>query len=243
MTVKIFSNIDVFFKFFFLKKTKEPKKREMRITDNTQNFDPTDFLFKMNPAIMVALDKRNVFANEDGPPEKTSQAKPNIKEPVVQPVVGDTAPGGEEKKRTVTSKKKTPRDKTRRIPSSRPATNLNIDDFTVDYVKEFAINERKIKDRLPKKSKKYTIKAAQYHLNNSKNFVKFVEKLFNKYKLEAQKTGEGENCTTINQKKSSGKLKLCLRHGLCRDSISLPTVFTEVILKIENYLLLEFTKK
>ena len=30
MTVKIFSNIDVFFKFFFLKKTKEPKKRVMR---------------------------------------------------------------------------------------------------------------------------------------------------------------------------------------------------------------------
>lgn len=209
---------------------KGPKKREMKIVDNTQNFDPTDFLFKMNPAIMVALDKRNVFANDDGPPEKTTQAKPNMKEPVVQQVVDDTAPGGEEKKRTVTSKKKTPRDKTRRIPSSKPATNLNIDDFTVDYVKEFVINDRKIKDRLPKKTKKYTIKAAQYHLNNSKNFVKFVEKLFNKYKLEAQKTGEGENCTTINQKKSSGKFSLLLHQKLVRDYLNIYTPYRGLFL-------------
>ena len=39
------------------------------------------------------------------------------------------------------------------------------------------------------------------------------------------------------------KLKLCLRHGLCRDSISLPTVFAGLKLKIENYLLTEATKK
>ena len=42
-----------------------------------------------------------------------------------------------------------------------------------------------------------------------------------------------------SKKLSSGKLKLCLRHGLCRDSISLPTVFAELKLKIENYLLTE----
>ena len=47
----------------------------------------------------------------------------------------------------------------------------------------------------------------------------------------------------ISKKLSSGKLKLCLRHGLCRDSIYLPTVFTEVKLKIEKYLLIEATKK
>ena len=45
------------------------------------------------------------------------------------------------------------------------------------------------------------------------------------------------------KKLSSGKLKLCLRHGLCRDSISLPTVFAELKLKIENYLLTKATKK
>ena len=46
-----------------------------------------------------------------------------------------------------------------------------------------------------------------------------------------------------SKKLSSGKLKLCLLHGLCRDSISLPTVFAELKLKIENYVLTEATKK
>ena len=45
-----------------------------------------------------------------------------------------------------------------------------------------------------------------------------------------------------SKKLSSGKLKLYLRHGLCRDSISLPTVFAELKLKIENYHLTEAIK-
>ena len=46
-----------------------------------------------------------------------------------------------------------------------------------------------------------------------------------------------------SKKLSSGKLKLCLRHGLCTDSLSVSTVFTESKLKNENYLYTEATKK
>ena len=108
-----------------------------------------------------------------------------------------------------------------------------MDDFTIEYVKEFIINTRKIKDRLPKKTKKYFIKAAQYHLNNSKHFVKFVDKLFNKYKLEAQKTGESENCTSINKKKSTGKFSLLLHQKLVRDYLNIYTPYRGLFLLLD----------
>ena len=45
-----------------------------------------------------------------------------------------------------------------------------------------------------------------------------------------------------SKKQSSGKMWLCLRHGLFRDLISLSTLFTELKLKNKNYLLTEAKK-
>ena len=209
-----------------MSEAKTTGKKQVNIVNNTQNFDPTEFFLKMNPALMLSLDKRKVFPDK---PVIEKNVDANSKQPEAV-AKADAVEKEPERKINRTKPAKTPRNKTLKITSSRPATNLNMDDFTIEYVKEFIINTRKIKDRLPKKTKKYFIKAAQYHLNNSKHFVKFVDKLFNKYKLEAQKTGESENCTSINKKKSTGKFSLLLHQKLVRDYLNIYTPYRGLFL-------------
>ena len=54
--------------------------------------------------------------------------------------------------------------------------------------------------------------------------------MFNKYKLEAQKTGESENCTSINKKKSTGKFSLLLHQKLVRDYLNIYTPYRGLFL-------------
>ena len=64
-------------------------------------------------------------------PEQISQSKQQSE----QERVADVVSVGE----TKTRKRKTLKDKTPKITSSKPLTDLNIDDFTVERVKEFVI--------------------------------------------------------------------------------------------------------
>ena len=132
-----------------MSEAKTTGKKQVNIVNNTQNFDPTEFFLKMNPALMLSLDKRKVFPDK---PVIEKNVDANSKQPEAV-AKADAVEKEPERKINRTKPAKTPRNKTLKITSSRPATNLNMDDFTIEYVKEFIINTRKIKDRLPKKLK------------------------------------------------------------------------------------------
>ena len=46
-----------------MSEAKTTGKKQVNIVNNTQNFDPTEFFLKMNPALML-LDKRKVFPDK-----------------------------------------------------------------------------------------------------------------------------------------------------------------------------------
>ena len=216
------------------------KRKMIQIVKKTQNFDPSDFLQKINPSMLVFLNKQNLepIVQEDVSNKKTPE--PNVTGDAIIPTTIDKATSdepvpvvekvAEEKKQPTARKPKTMRDKTRKIVSRRPNPEINLDDYNIESVDDFIIEGRKIKDRLPIKKQKIILKASSYHLNNSKKFVNFIEKLFNKYKLEAQKTDDNQSCQKLNEKKRSGKFTLLLHQKLVRDYLNTYTPYRGLFL-------------
>ena len=54
---------------------------------------------------------------------------------------------------------------------------------------------------MPAKTKSFS-KSFRIPSKQFRHFVRFVEKLFNKYKLEAQKTDDNQSCQKLNEKAS-----------------------------------------
>ena len=214
--------------------TQTNKKRVIQITNNTKNFDPSDFLKKINPSMLLFLKNKNL---EPIIQESKELSEHSIVEDTVIPKTaqktneGKSPPSEPETKKEPRAKKnKTIRDKTRKIISKRPDPEINLDDFDIDSVSEYVIEGKKIKDRLAKKKEKVTLKASSYHLNNSKKFVDFIEKLFNKYKLEVQKVDNDQNCKKLNEKKRTGKFSLLMHQKLVRDYLNTYTPYRGLFL-------------
>ena len=215
------------------------KKRVVKITDKTGNFDPSDFLKQINPSMLLFLKNKNLEPIVQEEAESKKAPEPSvIGDSVIPETTDEQSKSGEQnkpsepeaKKETRPKKTKTMRDKTRKIISRRPDPEINLDDFDIDSVDDFIIEGKKIKDRLPVKKEKIILKASSYHLNNSKKFVDFIEKLFNKYKLEAQKVDDDQNCSKLNEKKKSGKFSLLLHQKLVRDYLNTYTPYRGLFL-------------
>ena len=130
------------------------KKRVIKITNNTTNFDPSDFLKKINPSMLLFLKKKNLEPIVQDEAESKQLPVPSVVVDVALPestekTSDDKPPPSqpEAKKEPRPKKTKTMRDKTRKIISRRPDPEINLDDFGIESVDDFVIEGKKIKDR------------------------------------------------------------------------------------------------